>query len=198
MPVVQVVIFIYHERLDQSCFPFLQNDMKQAFSHNLHTIERGKGDSEFFFCKGSLRQVLECATKPGGKILNAVDVPMLMGTIKVPFATDIASWKATVGLPYCKDRDLVAGNIRCAHAGTKDAYTPWRIAKSGFCMYFTCNTGKIMVLVDQGSGSCNTSNSPRYDSCVQRYMDSTWEDKVNIEIICLEPGDTMYAYISLY
>lgn len=175
---------------DQSTFPFPKELMSRVFWSNCFDINHESGD-DAYYKEGTLRQVIECASASNGRILHAVDIPMPFVSPNSMFATDIAAWKRTIDMPYCKDVPLPTGDIRRASVATAHAYSCWHIEPNGWGVFLSCDVGSIVVFVH--GDECDDQTSGHRDSSVRRYIDDT-ESKGKIESICLRAGDTMSVH----
>lgn len=127
-----------------------------------------------------------------------------MSGVDTPFSMDLIAWRSTEGLAYCKKEHLPIEEIRWANVGTANAFHGWHIDADGFGTFFTCNTGKVVVFV---AGDREITGPQPQDmevelseSSVHRFYnipDNSRYENTRVEVICLEPGDTMYVFFDI-
>lgn len=183
-------VFVDLNGIDQSRAPVTNTYLSEAMLKNLYTpLERDRDD--MYYRSGTLRQVLECGTKRVCRPVIADYISQPLCDVRSPFATDIVAWKATEGFPYCKGLPWPVSNTRWCHVGSAHSYLAWHIEPNGCACFLTCNSGKIVVLIQGDSHEEHTSN--HRDTSILRYTSilPTWHNMV--ESVCLVAGDTMYV-----
>lgn len=147
--------------------------------------------------KGTLRQVLASSRMPSNKVLLLMDWPQNLGGRATPFSTDMRAWNASEGLPYCKHgRHMPVPEIRRSFVALKGLKTPWYINRDGFGRFFTCDTGRNLVVVARDREGVNANVQYSFDS-VSRFVGSHFDQHGScasmwdFEIIALEKGETM-------
>lgn len=165
---------------DQERTPYPIALMEEALSRNGHVTAGDVEVDENYMRTGSLRQIIACAEN--GKPVCSLYLKQPMGPVETKFATDIAAWKATTEMPYCKAKQIPRAYIRWAHVATTHSYTYWHIEPNGYSSYFTCTAGCVLFIIQADS---------HRETSVLRYTSKVSEDYYQLEAACLWPGETM-------
>lgn len=97
----------------------------------------------------TLKEFLELADKPDGRILNALNFPLsLAGVSPSPFSSEVEAYLATKGRPFCKDEDRYPTSDNfwglAAHEGARH----WsHIDAGGTCTKFKIKDGGKYFIV---------------------------------------------------
>lgn len=88
-----------------------------------------------------MQQIQDAAEQQGGKILNALGIPMEAKGLKdSPFSSDYAAL-ITTGGDWKTSKSLPAGESRWALAATNGAFHGWHIDCNGFSTYIEVHSG---------------------------------------------------------
>jgi hypothetical protein len=91
--------------------------------------------------KGTIKHLFQSHQSTNGKILNALDFPLLLSPHPpTSVASDLAAWQKTIGLSGC-DQEYPSSSTRWGLAATAGAYTKSHIDCDGFATYLQCKVG---------------------------------------------------------
>jgi hypothetical protein len=129
-----------------------------------------------------------------GKIMNALDIPLLSNVQQHPLFTHLESFRSTQSYPLPTSQDYPVRDVNWALVATKDAHHGWHIDSDGFCTFVTVQVGlKLWVIAVPKDSSL---------PFLQAFIDiktflSHWvidgpnRKHYRLEALVLCPGDTM-------
>ena len=131
--------------------------------------------------------LLEASRQEEGKILNALDFPMVLASLSPPppFSTDLLAWRATdcsggTGIP--------TGDIRWGLAATTGARTWFHLDSNGFALDLTpkCGEKVFIVIRDEKENFRN----------INVFKDFELDDAKDyrLEAVLLTPGTRWYVF----
>ena len=151
--------------------------------------ESGNGNERLR--EGTLRQLLDSARQPNGKILNALSFPLLgAGYEANPFSTDQAAWMQTLSAPFSKDVVAVPiGDFRWGITATAGAFHPYHIDTYGQgTIVSTFDGRKLWISAKDPNNIFHSIGLFFHD---EFDLDKSASGLWGIEAILLEPGTSL-------
>ena len=150
---------------------------------------------------GLVRDILENARNPDGKILNGLEFPAWDGFIKErrAYSTDVVAWDYLRGKPYCGDftTPYPTAHMHWGLAGTADAVTFLHNDSDGFSTFVGPVCGKKIWGIYREHPELPLSSPDVFlddNFLLDEVLDSS---KFGLEAIVLRPGDLLYGFIIL-
>ena len=147
---------------------------------------------------GHVRDILDNARNPAGKILNGIDFPACFPTWGdspklSSYATDVIAWDYLRGKPYCGNftNPYPTAHMRWGLAGTAHALTFLHIDSDGYSTFLRVVTGKKVWGILREAPNVELSS-------INVFLDEHFlldkiidEASFGLETIVLRPGDTL-------
>lgn len=140
--------------------------------------------------RGTIQDMLDNACSPGGKALNALDLPMESGVVPSELlSSDMWAWGQTIGLRLCKKTDRFPNTaMRWGLASTANTYSVWHVDCDGLATVIEVQTGcKLWVLARPRKGE-DWSSFAKTDSFFNFDTNATNDDRWDCEAVLLTPG----------